>query len=69
MILAGGFLVVAVAAWWVLGWRFGLEVIGAYIACQVGANSPHTFLGSKKALERIGQGALAKAKHLALQGK
>ncbi len=69
MILAGAFLVGAIAAWWVLGWRTGLEVIGVYIACQVGSNSPQTFLGSKKALERIGQGALAKARVLAQRGK
>lgn len=69
MLILGLHLVGAVVAWWFLGWRTGLEVLGGYGCCLIGANSPQTFRNSKAALERIANNAAAKAVELAKRGK
>jgi hypothetical protein len=64
MVLLVVFVVAAVVGTIFGGWRLGAEALGAYVFCQVGANSPQTFRGSKEALERIANKALAKAQTL-----
>ena len=59
----------AVAATWFFGWRAGLEVLGGYGCCLIGANSPQTFRNSRHALERIANGAAAKARAIAQRGR
>ena len=59
----------AVAATWFFGWRSGLEVLGGYGCCLIGARSPQHFIGSQHALERAASQALAKVRELAQKGK
>ena len=68
-VILTGFTAGAFAAAWFLGWRAGLEVLGAYVFCLVGARSPQTFSNSKAVLERVANALLAKATALAQRGK
>ena len=69
MIIAILFLIGAGLGWYFLGWRMGVEVVGAYVCCLIGSNSPQTFSNSRKALDRIANAAAAKARLLAMKGK
>jgi len=69
MLIAGCFVVGAAFAGWFLGWRTGVEVLGAYGFCLVGANSPQHFINSKHWLERVANRIKDKAVGLASKGK
>jgi hypothetical protein len=69
MMLAILFLAGAAAGTWFMGWRMGAEVIGAYVACQVGARNSDRFITSVRALKALAIKAEEKARALAAKGK